>query len=453
MITARLIIILAFGIAAAASLATTLTLSGPVTITGNLVLGSTASNSSVDCTHTSTGCVQMASVASADPANTTSSTSGWADPSIRRDPQTGIYWIGYTYLEPITGTFTAAPCPAVTGTWNVFVTHLLWWNASLSQWVNTGLTNGGVVYPAIPYCNVTTNKTDLQSSEVVNWFPLVSGGITNWFSVRLTYTTPPGPGGVGIQPATGRFAINEAPDSTGALGPSVLYGTTPQYVGGSSQNDPNFPVTYDFTSFSSQLAACTSFREPFLWSDGSTGYLGLNCGSTAFTAWFSAPNFLSSAPSWTWSYINNSNSFATAGQAQTTALCPSGQSCSFTELDVMPNAAGTALEVIATVATFPGGNRKSWGVVAMHMAGLPPTLSPPALVMSAGNVVVDATVTSSDSTSEGPGSGTYESSGPFGIIIPHREVSCPPPSPPWCSTQGGFFSGPLMGTMSAIPLP
>jgi hypothetical protein len=211
-------------------------------------------------------------------------------------------------------------------------------------------------------------------------------------------------------------------------------------------------VSQNFTSLSSDLSTCTSFREPALIISGTNLYMLLQCGTTAFTPWFSTPSPLSNVGTWTWSYVAGSNTFGTRAQALTacsyTSSCGAGASLAFTEFDITPNDAGTAQELIATMASFPGGVRKSWGVVAMHMTGgIPPTLSPPALATSSGNVIVDATILSADSVATGPGSATYNAAGPFGIIIAHRNTSCPPPAVPFCSTQGGFFTGPLMESL------
>lgn len=432
--------------------AQSLTFSGHVTLSGHLnstPMGG-SSPTSANCTTFSVGCTAISM--SADPYSTLGHNVGYADPSVYADPNTGTLWHAYSFLTQIQGTYHVAPCDSVTGSWTVIETHLLKSLDSGATWINTGLTTTptpasgvalGNLFPATAACNLQTNKTDFVNSEVISLIANASG----WAAMRLTYWTHTSGGGSSQQPYSVRMAIvMAAGDAT--HGPMALQTATPAYYYAGTPSSPYFTY-FDLTALNSQVSACTTWREPALiWDDGTptTLDLMLNCGSLAFYAEFQIANAQATSPPWIPTYVNNSKNFAIGADAN--SLCAYVHACSLvplriTELNLSPNHANTATEACFTLVDLPGGARHSDGVLCAHLA----TITPPTFAVDGGsNIIIDATVLSTDSIAGGPGSATYYPTSVTGIIQAHKLTNCTA-GVPLCSIQGGFFSTPMQSLL------
>jgi len=405
-----------FLVAAIPSTAQIATLTGKASLTGRAQIFPTAS-----CLVAPAAC-NMLPISSFDPYSTAGSFAGYADATIRKDPQTGTLWMAYSWPH------TAA------GGSQVVDTHVAYSTDNGKTWSNSGLPNSGVLYPSQVVSNPTTGATnDHTCHEVMNIYPQVVNGVTYWYGIHQSYLVQQGGAGTSNEPTTVRLMMAVAP-GTATTGPMGLASATPQYLGSSQNTDANFPAV-NLTSISG-LSNCTQFREPSLIMSGSNLYLQTSCSDLTSILQFTTPSDPTSvAGNWNWSYVGN---FGTHAQAQT--LCSyvngCGQNLYFTQGDIAKASNGSLLMVLSLVYSVGGGGKFSLGCVATELS----QLSPPAFKLdSRGRVQVDAVVTSTDSATGGPGSCTFDPSSMTGIIIAHKETNCAAGTA-GCSTQGGEFT-------------
>ena len=401
-------------LAGACALFSQIKFSNKIMLSGGLKLSSSSSAPPIlsICTAYSTIC--SAITLTGDPYSH-GTFAGYADPSIRQDPQTGTLFMAYSWPNSTSGA-------------SAIETHL-------SKSTDGGATWNyvGAMYPSVTATNPTTHATNYSSNEVVNLLPVVSGGTTYWIAIRLNYWQP---AGGASQPYTSRFGIAVAAGNA-TTGPYALAGVTPQYLGSNQNNDANYPVDVNMQSPQgtpiSALSTCTSFREPALRVDtGGNLVLMLGCGTLHFTAQYQAASPI--AGGWSWNYITGSNTFAT--QTDANSLCSYTNSCAYnlfmTEPDMATNKAASGTVLPVSLVRLQSGQRISTGCVVAELdtSSLPYTFK-----RSGGNIIVDATVLSPDSRAGGPGSCTYDPNSSTGVIIAHKETNCASGTP-GCTAYG-----------------
>lgn len=372
-------------------------------IVGNIVLTATSGTppTSAVCTATSTICTAI--TINGDPASV-GPFAGYADPSAATDPNGGVKWLAYSWANSKSGAAAIEThCAKSTDggtTWNYV----------------------GTIFPSVTATNPTTGQTNYSSNEVVKILPVNVSGTTWWTVIRLNYWEP---SGGASQPTTSRFVINTAAGNA-TTGPMAVASATPEYLGSSANSDSNYPINVNMQTLSSDLSVCTSFREPTLIVDVASGklVLFLGCNNFQFVAQFTAPSPTSG--SWTWTYVPTSNTFSVPADA--TNLCAYTAGCArslrITENDIMLNHAGTKTVMPLSLIYINGaGNRVSTGAVVaeINTSSLPYTF-----VRSGGNIVVDATVTSPDSVSGGPGSSSYDPVANDGVLLAHKVTANAP---------------------------
>jgi hypothetical protein len=404
----RLCTLMALGVAAWPQAA-------PVKLTGKAsLIGRASIYPGANCTATTPPCPTI-NLASIDPASPTNF-AGYADATIRKDPQTGTLWMAYSWPN------------TTTGATQVVETHVAYSTDRGVTWSNSGLANGGVLFPSQTVTNPSTGATnDHTCSEVMNLYPQVVGGVTYWYGIHQTYLVQQGAGGTGNQPNTVRFALAIAAGGP-TTGPMGLATATPQYLGSSQNTDSDFSASVNLTALSG-LTNCTQFREPSLIMIGNTMYFQTSCGDLSSIAQFSTVNPQANPGNWVWSYVAK---FATQSDAQSVCSHLNGcnQTLYFTQGDIAHStAAAKTLMILSAVETVAGA-KVSLGCVAAELA----TVSPPTFALDGlGNVKVDAAIASTDSTADGPGSCTYDPASTTGLVMAHKVSNNAP-------QNGGFFT-------------
>ena len=391
-----------FLIAASLFLATSaaqVNLSGKLSLKGKQNWLTTFSNLlHVNCVYGSVSCTTPNF--SFDPPNN-SSFSGYADPSIRQDPQTGTFWVAYSYPRVLTG-----------GTAVVDI-HVAY--NSGSGWKNSGLTNNGVLFTTQTVTNGVTGKTDDQTSnEVITLEPDVQGGITYWYALHSQYLVPKGGSGIGQGYTLRQEFLGCAGDAVN--GPMCLLTATPQWLGGSVVNQTYWPLNVNLSSLS--LGAASDWREPTFAISGGTLYLFIETSNLNSYYQFSTPSPSTHLGSWTWAFVAGS-SFATSTDAN--SICAYLNACSYT------NYLSQAEYAVSHVSGDPGlcidmlhitsGTKISSGILYLHLATIsPPTFDNP--------IQVKSVIKSTDSAAVGLGSCGYDPNYTGGQIVVNKQTHC-----------------------------
>jgi len=366
------------------------------------------------CTLTSTDCTAI--TLTGDPPATTPF-AGYADPTIRQDPQTGTLWMAYSWPHTIT---------VGASTYQGIDTHVSYSTDGGVTW-----NYQGALYTSQPVTNPVTGATDYTANEVMNLYPQVVNGVTYWYGIHSIYYVPgTGAGGSSVESYTKRWEFAMAA-GTATTGPMGLAAATPQYLGQSINTyGQDFPVSQNLSSLNSNLAGCAEFFEPALVMSGANLYLFLSCTPTSgdptgmFYAVFMTPDPQTNAPNWTWTYAPEAAPLF-AGLADALSIGGYlGQGANYlTQMDIAPGKTAGVMLAIVTAAYNDSTGKHSLGCVAAELS----SIAPPAFVYNAlGQVQVDAVITSSDSISGGPGSCTYSPYSATGMIMGHLQTANAP---------------------------
>ena len=193
------------------------------------------------CTLSSTGCTGI--TINGDPPSD-GAFAGYADPTIRQDPQTGTLWMAYSYLYTIT-----------TGVQGIDI-HVADSTDGGKSWNFVG-----VLYKSQQVTDPVTGSTAYERHEVMNLLPQVINGVTNWYGIHSILLVPDGGNGAQIS-YTKRWEIAFAP-GTADTGPMGLTNANPEYLGQTIDTYPQYyPVSTNLSELNSQLNACELFYEP-----------------------------------------------------------------------------------------------------------------------------------------------------------------------------------------------
>lgn len=392
-----------------------------VTFKGKISFGSTSSApiTSVNCLSAGSVCTKITVVGDPDSGNP--SFSGKADPSIMKDPNTGTYFMSYSWVNAAHGA-------------GVIDTHI-------AKSTDSGVTWNyvGDLYPTATQVDTISGNTVYMSNEVSKILAFDNAGTTNWIVCTYNYWKP-GAGAATLLYsqrlgcAVGAGNATQGPfraACTTIVGSNCTVPVTPQWLGTNDQvvSGGQYPIDVNMQTLAGAagpLATCSDhWREPTAIIDPVDGklVLSLQCTTLAFQPQF-VTNTAPATGNWTWNYIAGSNGFGVASQATsgTVPLCSYTVGCAIsnlrlTEFDFGANNAGTKFGSVVSIVSVTSGRFSTGCVwVEMDMSSRPYTFA-----TSGGNFIVDATATSSDSTTGGPGSCTYAPS--VSMIETHKTVS------------------------------
>lgn len=171
----------------------------------------------VDCIANSSGCSTI-SIQGDGPSS--GKFQGYADPTIRQDPQTGYLWMAYSWTHQIKSS-------GGKGMYNVVDTHLAESTDGGKTWQYKG-----ALYTSRSVLNPVTGNTDYTSNEVMNLYPEVVHGVTYWYGIHSLYQVGMGANGtLGQEDDTKRWEISYAAGTPDG-GPMALSSAAPEYLGG-----------------------------------------------------------------------------------------------------------------------------------------------------------------------------------------------------------------------------
>ena len=371
----------------------------------------------VDCVFSpSSNCTPL--LVSGDPYSTTGAFTGYADPSIRKDPNsTGMIWMAYSW--PTVTTNMTKPIDI----------HLAYNNAG-AGWTNAGLANY-VLYGSTTVSNGVTGATDDQTaSEVISLAMQNVNGTTYVYQAHLSYQIATGQVGPLGQPYTARLMVSGCAFASTAQGPDCLLNATPQYLGGSAINTTYWPISQNLTTLSG--SSCSKFGEPTVIMNGTTLLLNVVCLDDYSNYYqFAANDANSNLGNWTWTYVGTWGSKTDAD-----SICSYFNACSeslfFNACELASSAYIGYLAVCNVDYNVSNQINQVLGSVALAMG----TLSPPSLSHVSGAPQVLAYMTCSGCTAHGPGAPAYEPEYDGGMISALVLTDCAAGSAGCVSTPG-----------------
>jgi hypothetical protein len=375
----------------------------------------------VDCANTDTASSQPMAPTSSTCANLTipenasaDKFSGFADPTMRKDPATGLVWLGYSWphvWNPGTGNGT-----------DVVDLHLSYssdngvtWNSPADLWASEQTTdpaNGDTAYTSNEILNILPGQVNGQSAET-------------WFSVHLNYYVDQGSTIIDSLVPHSTMVLNWAASPT-ALGNAPPSQTVRFAAAGLSAG---IPYDVNLATLDSSLSKCQQWAEPALYMKSGNLYMVLLCkyGTSPaqmlpkynfYGVFETVPNLTVPPSSWTWQYNGQ-----LAGSADA-ALLEGHQF--FYELDLAARADGSIVAVVSPADDLPNPSDPSvaiqytYGCRALLVKGLDKDNIGMALDAN-GQLEVLASITASDL---GPANGdadsgacTYEPLASNGIVF------------------------------------
>jgi len=339
---------------------------------------------------------------------------GFADPTMRKDPVTGLVWLGYSWPS----TWNAGTGNAT----DVVSLHLasssdngVTWSTPTDLWnteQTTDPSNGNTAYTSNEVFNILPGQVTGQSGET-------------WFGIHLNYYVDQGISIVDSLVPHSTMVLNWATSPT-ALG-SVPASQTVRFA--AAGMSAGIPFDVNLTTLDPSLADCQQWAEPALYMKNGNLYMILMCkfGTSPtqlapkynFYGVFETTPNLSVAPStWTWQYNGQLASAADGALLE-------GHEFVY-ELDLATRADGTVVAIVSPADDLPSPSdpttaiQYTYGCRALLVKGLDKGNIGLALDAN-GQLEVLASITASDL---GPANGdadsgacTYEPLASNGIVF------------------------------------
>ena len=379
--------------------------------------GADAGLTSVDCADAGGLCPTIA-IAGESPA--AGSFHGYADPSLRKDPNTSLLHMAWSW-----------PINLANGTRNVEL-HLGHSADQGATWSRDGVlfSSRAVSHPG----GAGYAAANQSSDEVVDLFPIDLGAQkTRWVQAHLAYLVPTGSLATYAQLDTTSYVSVSAVSVGPGDGPAKLLelGTAPEARLGNKGTDASLSPTANLSALPGAAANnCTNFNQPALFAQGGTLYLIVQCFEAVGGDGKAASHFVYSttptgddARAWTWQFVGI---FATPQEAVKLGDAEGATFQFFTELQVAVGASGQLLAILTPAISTPTAQQAA---TQYGCRAVPMTLNPPALGLDAAGVPkVLAKVIESDlygGLNQGNGACAYEPSSKTGIVIVRKLESDP----------------------------
>lgn len=362
-----------------------------------------------DCVSSTCPRIEIAGdVASTLPGMRESPFSGFADPTIRRDPSSGRLWMAYSWPNIRTEAESSKRRPfrrKRAGRPGVDI-HLAASDDGGERWQFVGK----------PWAPIAATSPDGREGhmghEVANLLPVGSSEGVVWYGARLQYFLPDD-GGFKKRPVESfRILVGRARE------PMALT-DAPAARLGSMRTDGRWGVDVNLASLAPQTRHCMLWNEPALYHDGDELYLALSCmafrGKTPDMRRNDLVVFATRAAGeprhWQWRFAGT-----LAGAAEANDL--GGER--LTQVDLAMARDGTLLAVVTPDTWDRGaGDFVHHGCKVVEVAAKGGTLS--FARDSQGRLQVRANIVASDAGSAGTAACSYDPASGTGVIMTKRE--------------------------------
>jgi hypothetical protein len=375
---------------------------------------------------------------------------GYADPSIRKDPNANVTYYAYSWAKTLSDG-----------------THVVDLHLAESTNLGASFTEVGTLYQSVQTTQTQStaySSVDDSSTETVDLIPIPltgsSAGQTLWVQAHQSYLVAPQGGIYDQLNATNLISVTAVQVATpGTPGATLLgLGTAPEARLGAAGTDASRNITQSLYGLSTSTTKCANWGQPTLWYQSPTLYLALEC--TEFTGTgqvdgnelahflYSTTPTGTDASKWVWAY---SGEFATPAQAiKLGATTAENQSYSFfTEPEFVSGKSGQ-LYVLLTPGVFNTSPTATQPVIQYGCRTVPVTsLSTSGITLdtdaTTGAPVVTSKLTENDlysGVNEGPAACTYDPATVNGIIIGRKFENDP---------TYGFYLYPVNSNISLTP--
>ncbi len=358
-----------------------------------------------DCTETNISCPQI-EFEGDNFQNTVFS--GFADPSIRKDPNTDRIWMTYSWPRLF----------GLSSGTTLVETHFAYSDDAGGSW-----TYDQPLYESSSITNLFSGQLNYISNEITSTWPVDNGdGTTTWYAARLQYPVIPGSyiydqlgaqSYIKVARANSIVGLKTAEEAV--LAPAGLLGA--------------YPFDTKLSSLHADVSSCITWMEEALIHHDGRLYLAVQCWALDgleldhdqfFYAVFST-NASGSTRDWIWRYEGK---FLLPEEAQ----LEFGHTF-FNQLDFSKRSDGTILLIATLADPLPTENRDHYhGCVVMEAE----SLSPPGVVKDGtGRFKVLSKVTASDLDTYGPAACAYEPESTTGVLITRRVFEDPVVGAQW----------------------
>jgi hypothetical protein len=354
----------------------------------------------VNCIPGSPGCSEMQVQGDSYyilPNNTPSPFSGYADPTIRKDPASNTFWLAYSW--PNYHFFNGNEVPGV--------------DIHLAKSTDGGNSFSFVtnLWPSTSATNPVNGDAGYLDHEVANLLPVVENNITTWYGVRLDYFIP-NAGGYEARPSTSfQIRVYKAGSPEG-LNAATSYTSLGTYFTAPGWNTENL------SSLNAELTNVGFWNEPSLYYEDGKLYLVLVAfvyDSNGIPV-ISQNNVyvFSTIPTgdpvdWNWGYNGKLSGAPEAGELGAQVL---------TQVDIVKGVDGKLL-MVASLSDWNSAlndfTHKGCKVIEIK------SLLTPALERDGnGKLKVRAVITTSDANALGSGASSYDPGADCGILFTRR---------------------------------
>ena len=376
---------------------------------------------------------------------------GYADPSLRRDPNSNFTYLAYSWARSLADG-----------------THVVDLHLAESSDDGATFTEAGPLYQSVQTTQSASSSysaVDDSSTETIDLLQIALSGTTAgqtlWVQAHQSYLVAPMTGIYDQLNATNLISVSAVqlatPASAGAGAALLALATAPEARLGAASTDPSRHVTQALAALSADTAKCANWGQPALWYQSPNLYLALECSEAsgggnidskelAHFLYVTTPS-AADATAWTWAYAGE---FLTGSQAA--ALGSTAAETTpyqfFTEMEFVQNKAGQ-LFVLATPSVFspPGSQQpviqygcRTIPVLALNTGGI--TLDTDA---TTGALVTTTKVTEEDlygAPNEGPAACTFEPTAVNGIVVGRKYENLT------SGTPEGFYIYPVNSTVA-----
>ncbi len=334
------------------------------------------------------------------PNGTASPFSGFADPSIRKDPLSNRLWMSYSWPNiHVLGQQQFVPSVDI---------HLASSDDNGATWKSQG-----PLWPSEPDTNKSgDNGPGYTAHEVSNLLPVQNGSTVTWYGVRQAYFVPQN-GGYSKRPGTSfRLEISQASSPAGL--------STADYQSlGTNYTAAGWNADINLANLSPDVSKCGFWNETALYYQNNTLYLVTRC--LTFNGQMPienespnvvfATNAKGSVKQWQWRYVGALNNAQQAkelgGDGLTQPEIAKGQDGQLLAIFTPTEAGATPTDEIHN------------GCAVVEVA----SIDPPRLATdSSGRLKVRAFISASDQQPHGPGACTYDPASDTGVIIVRRDI-------------------------------
>ena len=358
---------------------------------------------------------------------------GYADPSMRKDPNSSTIYLGYSWPHTMPDGTHAVDLHLASSTNN-----------------GTSFTYVGPLFQTQVVTQTTSvaySQTNYSSNETLDLIPIpltgASAGQTLWVQAHQSYLVKPTASIYTQLDVTGYVSVSAVqlatPAGAGAGTALLALGTAPEARLGANDTDATRNVTQNIATQNTNMTKCGNFGQAALWYQSPTLYLSVECSEVAGGGvdanelahfLFQTTPTGSDATKWTWTYVAEFATLANAAKFGTIASENTTYQF-FTEPEFALTKSGQLVIIMSPSVFAPQTSQQpviQYGCRVFPVTSLSTSGITLATDTTTGALAATAKTVESDlyaGSNEGPGACTYEPAATTGIILERKYENDP----------------------------